>query len=86
MQNKTLVKKAAKEAIIALRILIALMTLVAPIVFTWIEELVMEPRWGISLTNGYQDFDPIEHYHYYMYWMLACCTIGAYIQIRTLIK
>lgn len=66
-------------------ITIALMTTASPIMFVWINELIMAPN-GYDLTNGFAIFDGLRHYHLYMYMMFFWCLLSSFILLYNMDK
>ena len=64
---------------------LALFGVMVPILFAWIVELVMIPKEGIYLTNGFWDAKPLVIYHLAMYLNIFTCFAMAMLIIHFII-
>lgn len=67
-------------------IILALFSVMMPIVFIWITELTMQPKEDIMATNGFWTSEPIKIYHIAMYIMVITALLTALFLIDMLFK
>jgi len=78
-------ERLLKRFMYNVKILIAIMLLIASLTFVWINELVMSYN-GAMLTNGFNTFDGLQQYHKAMYLMFFFDIAAAFVIIKEIHK